>query len=165
MNTLQHFCDSLERLCLLLSSAGMASIVFVGTAEIMLRCFGRTSIHWGQEVITLCLGVSVFLAAPVVFRRKRDSALCWFRKILFPEYSQLLLDFFFLLLAMVFLFVLLFFSLRLQFLQARASSAFLGIGMNWFSFPVTLFSAVTQIFLFERLAVLLCRERNRRDQG
>jgi len=163
MKTFRAFCDFLEKLCLFVSSAALSLIVFSGTAEILARFFKGSSLQWVQEFIVLSLGISVFLAAPSVFRRNRDASLLLFREKLLPKTLQYFLDILLAVLTGIFLAAVFFFSVRLQLLQARASSAFLRIGMNWFSFPVSLFAAVTLIFSCERLALLL--HGNEKEEG
>ncbi len=164
MNFLRRLCDGVEKAALFLSSAALVAFAAVGTAEIFSRGIGGSSIQWAQEFNSLALGISVFFAAPVIFRRNRDAFLGWFRRKILAPSMELPLELFFDVLIIIFLAAVLFYSLRLQVLQAKASSPSLGIGMNWFSLPVSFFAAFTLLFYLEHLVnIILSRRRRGRE--
>jgi len=146
---MKRFCDLLEKLLLIVTSLSLFFMVAVSTMEIIRRTAIGSSFTWAQEFSLLLFGVLVFCAGPVVFRRKRDAVVNYFRDKLFVGRSVLLLDIVIDIMMLCFLVVLFIFSIKLQFLQAKASAYYLPITRNWFSFPVVVFALSTTIFTFE----------------
>ena len=159
--SLGKICQGAEKICLSASAASLFALVAVGTEEIACRNALAGSIPWAQEFIQLCLGMSVFLAAPVLVRRRRDISIPWLRERLLPPSLHRGLNLAFDGLSMAFLAVLFVYSIRLQALQAKAISIGLGIGMNWFTLPVTVFSGISLLFFLERMESVFFPGRDR----
>lgn len=150
-SNLKKICNYLEKFLLLITTLTLLLMVAVSTLEIGKRTMMGSSFEWAQEFSLLLFGILVFCAGPIVFRRKRDAVVSYFRDKVLGERHIFILDMIINVLIIGFLIILFIFAIKLQFLQAKASAYYLPIQRNWFSFPVVIFAITTAVFTLENL--------------
>ena len=141
--------DILEKVVIWLSKIMLVLMLGINTLEIFSRTLFAYSFSWVQELSMLLLGSMVFLGGCGVYRQKRDAVVTYFTGTFFPEQLRKFLQLFFNLCIIGFLVTLTIYAIKLQYLQALARAIYLPISMNWFSFPVIVFSVVSLLIFIE----------------
>lgn len=141
--------DKLESIMLWSSIVMFVVMIGCNAMEIITRTLFSYSFIWVQELSILLLGTIVFFGGSVVLRRKRDASVTFFVEKFLPQNIIKGLLFVFNLVIIFYLILIAIYGIKLQSIQVLAQAIYLPITVNWFSFPIIVFSFVTILAFIE----------------
>jgi len=159
MGNIEKIIKKLINICLFLSILCLLIIIALVSINIVLRAMGIQTITWVVEASQTLHIYAVFLGICVVYFEKRTIKMSAIREKLSLKYGYYL-DIIIELTIMVFIIVLLRYSIQLEGFIRGQVSPLLGISVRWRVMPIIVFSLIVLIInVFEILKLINQIER------